>query len=150
VTYVFAVDVGSGTQDVLLADADLRHPDLKIVLPAPTQLYAAKIRRLRRDLFCDGYTMGGGAIVGALRRHAERHRVIMTPAAARTVRDDPEQVRKMGIEIGEESDLPAVDKGHLRVVDKGHLRVGHGTGSHPRRPTRLRLRQPQVALLRKP
>jgi uncharacterized protein (DUF1786 family) len=113
VTGVLAIDVGSGTQDVLLSDESLRRPRLKIVMPAPTQLYAAKIRRLRRDLFCDGYTMGGGAIVGALRRHAEKRRVVMTPAAARTVRDDPGQVRKMGIEIGKESDLPP---GHAKLT----------------------------------
>jgi uncharacterized protein (DUF1786 family) len=113
---VFAVDVGSGTQDVLLSDEGLRHPDLKIVMPAPTQLYASKIRRLRRDLFCDGYTMGGGAITGALRRHAEKYRVVMTPEAARTVRDDPGQVRKMGIEIGKESDLPA-NHAKLTLID---------------------------------
>ncbi len=110
---VLAVDVGSGTQDVLIADTGLRHPDLKIVMPAPTQLYAAKIRRLRRDLFCDGYTMGGGAITGALRQHAGKYRVIMTPAAARTVRDNPDQVRKLGIGIGKENELPA---GHAKLT----------------------------------
>jgi uncharacterized protein (DUF1786 family) len=113
VTEVFAVDVGSGTQDVLIADENLRRPDLKIVMPAPTQLFAAKIRRLRRDLFCDGYTMGGGAIAGALRRHAEKYRVVMTPAAARTVRDNLDQVRDLGIEIGKESDLPP---GHAKLT----------------------------------
>ncbi|OPY29461.1 MAG: hypothetical protein A4E28_00868 [Methanocella sp. PtaU1.Bin125] len=105
-TAVFAVDVGSGTQDVLIADEQLRRPDFKIVMPAPTQLFAAKIRRLRRDLFCDGYTMGGGAISGALRRHAEKYHVVMTPAAARTVRDNLDEVRERGIEIGKERDLP--------------------------------------------
>ncbi len=112
-TAVFAVDVGSGTQDILVADTSLRHPDMKIVMPAPTQLYAAKIRRLRRDLFCDGYTMGGGAITGALRRHAEKYRVVMTPAAARTVRDNLDEVRERGIEIGKESDLPP---GHAKLT----------------------------------
>ena len=115
-TRVFALDVGSGTQDVLVADEDLRRPDLKIVMPAPTQLYAAQIRRLRKDLFCDGYTMGGGAIVGALRRHVEKYRIVMTPAAARTVRDDLDRVRAMGIEIGREGDLPP-DHARLRLMD---------------------------------
>jgi uncharacterized protein (DUF1786 family) len=115
-TDVFAVDVGSGTQDVLVADERLRHPGLKMVMPAPTQLYAAKIRRLRKDLFCDGYTMGGGAIVGALRQHAEKYRVVMTPAAARTVRDDLDRVRGMGIEIGKESDLSG-DHAKLTLID---------------------------------
>ena len=74
-------------------------------MPAPTQLYAAKIRSTRTDIFCDGYTMGGGAITAALVRHAQKHRVVMTKDAARTIRDDPEQVKERGIEIGTESDL---------------------------------------------
>jgi len=45
--------------------------------------------------------MGGGAISGALIKHAEKHRVVMTPDAARTVRDDLEQVRALGIEVGD-------------------------------------------------
>jgi len=49
--------------------------------------------------------MGGGAISGALARHAKKYRVVMTPDAARTVRDDPEQVRARGIAIGDERDL---------------------------------------------
>jgi len=102
---IFAIDVGSGTQDILLSDSKLVNPETKLVLPAPTRLYAAKIRRMRKDLFCDGYTMGGGSITSALVKHAEKYRVVMTPDAARTVRDDLEQVRRRGIEIGEEKDM---------------------------------------------
>jgi uncharacterized protein (DUF1786 family) len=60
--------------------------------------------------------MGGGAIVGALRQHAEKYRVVMTPAAARTVRDDLDRVRGMGIEIGKESDLSG-DHAKLTLID---------------------------------
>jgi len=74
-------------------------------MPAPTQLYAAVVRKARKDIFCDGYTMGGGAVSGALVRHAQRRRVVMTPGAARTVRDDLEQVKARGIEIGDEEDM---------------------------------------------
>jgi len=74
-------------------------------MPAPTQLFAAKIKNTRMDIFCDGYTMGGGAITAALVRHAQKHRVVMARDAARTVRDDLEQVKKRGIEIGDESDM---------------------------------------------
>jgi uncharacterized protein (DUF1786 family) len=74
-------------------------------MPAPTQLYASIIRKARKDIFCDGYTMGGGAISGALIRHAQGRRVVMTPDAARTVRDDLEQVKARGIEIGGEGDM---------------------------------------------
>ncbi len=110
---VFAIDVGSGTQDILISDDRLVKPALKIVMPAPTQLFAAKIRKSRKDLFCDGYTMGGGALTGALMAHAEKHRVVMTPDAARTVRDNPDQVRERGIEIGDASDLKGP---HLKLT----------------------------------
>jgi uncharacterized protein (DUF1786 family) len=74
-------------------------------MPAPTQLFAAKIKNTKTDIFCDGYTMGGGAITAALVRHAQKHQVVMTKDAARTVRDDLEQVKERGIEIGDESDM---------------------------------------------
>jgi uncharacterized protein (DUF1786 family) len=96
--------VGSGTQDVLFTDDELNFY-AKLVLPAPTQLYAAAVRKCRKDIFCDGYTMGGGAISGALVRHAQKHRVVMTPDAARTVRDDLEQVKARGIVVGGEEDM---------------------------------------------
>jgi uncharacterized protein (DUF1786 family) len=128
VTGVFAVDVGSGTQDILISDDRLEKPVLKIVMPAPTQLFAAKIRRMRRDLFCDGYTMGGGAISGALRSYVEKHRVVMTPDAARTVRDDLDRVRDMGIEIGDESLLtPGHAKLTLMDVDMSAFEAGLAT-----------------------
>jgi len=96
--------VGSGTQDILLTDERLNFYG-KLVMPAPTQLYAAAVRKARKDIFCDGYTMGGGAISGALIRHEEKYRVMMTPDAARTIRDDLEQVKARGIEVGTEGDM---------------------------------------------
>lgn len=117
---VFALDVGSGTQDALVADESLSFK-AKLVLPAPTQLFALKIRHSKKDVFCDGYTMGGGAISGALIRHAEKHRVVMTPDAARTVRDDPEQVRERGIEIGKKMDGDCL-RLTLKDVDMGAFR----------------------------
>jgi uncharacterized protein (DUF1786 family) len=69
---------------------------MKLVMPAPTRLFATAVKNARKDVFCDGYTMGGGAVSGALIRHAEKYRVVMTPDAARTVRDDLEQVKSRG------------------------------------------------------
>ena len=87
-------------------------------MPAPTQLFAAKIKNTRTDIFCSGYTMGGGAISSTLVRHAQKHRVVMTKDAARTVRDDLEQVKDRGIEIGKESDLQGpYRKFTLRDID---------------------------------
>ena len=118
------MDVGSGTQDVLLTDEQLSETRVKMVLPAPTQLYASIIKKTRRDIFCDGYTMGGGAISSALIRHAEKYRVVMTKEAARTVRDDLSQVKKKGIEIGEEKDMKGrYEKLTLKDVDMEAFRA---------------------------
>lgn len=113
---IFAIDVGSGTQDILVTDPKMKGIKAKIVMPAPTRLFAAKIRSSDNDVFCDGYTMGGGALTGALMDHAEKHRVVMTEEAARTVRDDLDQVRERGIEIGDES-LIAGDHAMYTLMD---------------------------------
>ncbi|WP_128567238.1 DUF1786 domain-containing protein [Methanocella paludicola] len=101
-------------------------------MPAPTQLYAAVVRRARKDIFCDGYTMGGGALSGALVRHAQKHRVVMTPDAARTVRDDLEQVKARGIEVGTEEDMkkPYL-KLTLRDIDMASFKDAFARMSYP-------------------
>jgi len=116
---------------VLLTDERLGFYS-KLVMPAPTRLYAAVIRKARKDIFCDGYTMGGGAISGALIKHAEKHRVVMTPDAARTVRDDLEQVRARGIIVGDERDMkkPYL-KLTLRDVDMTSFRDAYARLNYP-------------------
>ena len=102
---MLAVDVGTGTQDILLFDSE-REPEnhLKLVMPSPTLLVAERIRRVtaeRRPLLLTGVIMGGGPSAWA----AEAHRraglpVYATPDAARSFNDDLERVRQdMGIEI---------------------------------------------------
>lgn len=118
------MDVGSGTQDVLVTDERLSEIKAKMVLPAPTQLYASIIRKTRRDIFCDGYTMGGGAVSSALIHQTEKYRVVMTKEAARTIRDDLSQVKKKGIEIGEEKDMKGpYSKLTLKDVDMEAFRT---------------------------
>ncbi|WP_230741345.1 DUF1786 domain-containing protein [Methanooceanicella nereidis] len=120
---IFALDVGSGTQDVLVIDDKLKDFKAKVVMPAPTRLFASGIRKAGKDIFCDGYTMGGGAISMALVNHAKKFRVVMTEDAARTVRDDLEQVKERGIEIGAEADMREdYSKFTLRDVDMDSFR----------------------------
>ncbi len=123
--------MGSGTQDVLLTDERLNFYS-KLVMPAPTQLFAAEIRKTRKDIFCDGYTMGGGAIGGALIRHAVKYRVVMTPDAARTVRDDLEQVKARGIIVGDERDMRGpYERITLRDVDMASFGDAFSRLNHP-------------------
>lgn len=98
---VLALDVGFGTEDVLLYD-EARSPEnsIKLVLPAMTQRLARRIRSADGDLFIHGETMGGGPLTSAVvQRIRAGHRVLMTPRAAASIRDDLEEVRAMGVEI---------------------------------------------------
>jgi uncharacterized protein (DUF1786 family) len=72
-----------------------------------------------RPVFLTGNLMGGGPCVSAMRRHIRAgHSVYATQRAARTVRDNPDEVREMGIEIVHG---PPDDEGlltlHTRDVD---------------------------------
>ncbi|WP_292518957.1 DUF1786 domain-containing protein [Methanoculleus sp.] len=103
-TPLLAIDVGRGTQDILLYEPGRAiENSIKLVLPSPNVVVAAKIReatRANRPVFLDGCLMGGGANTGAVREHlAAGLPVYATEAAAGTIHDDIERVRAMGIEI---------------------------------------------------
>lgn len=102
---ILAVDVGTGTQDILLFDST-RTPEncLKLVMPSPTLLVAGAIRRAtaaRNSLLLTGVTMGGGPSGWATEDH---HRaglsIYATAAAARSFNDDLDAVRHdLGVQI---------------------------------------------------
>jgi uncharacterized protein (DUF1786 family) len=106
---ILAIDIGAGTEDVLLYDDEKRSIEncIKMVLPSPSQVFAAKIKTATRqgnDLFVKGDTIGGGAFSYALRKHVEAEfKVSMTENAAYTVRNNLDQVKEMGIEIVQDS-----------------------------------------------
>jgi uncharacterized protein (DUF1786 family) len=101
---LLALDVGGGTQDLIIW-----HPGqpvenaVKMVLPAPTQILARRIRRLSdqgRPLFLGGRLMGGGAVTQAVRRHLARGLpVYATPGAALTLSDRLELVQQWGVSL---------------------------------------------------
>ncbi len=98
---VFTLDVGSGTQDFMLfAEENIRNCP-KAILPSPTRLLARKIERIDGDVYLHGYTMGGGPIKFAVRKHLERYRVFADERAALTFSDNLDRVRDMGVIIGE-------------------------------------------------
>ncbi len=98
---VLAIDVGLGTQDILLYDSSKNIENcIKVIIPARTQILAKKIRECKKDIFIYGETMGGGAITFAVLNHLKKgYKVVMTESSARTIRDDLDQVKEMGIEI---------------------------------------------------
>jgi uncharacterized protein (DUF1786 family) len=108
---ILAIDIGAGTQDILLYDSVHENIEncIKMVLPSPSLVFAEKVKtatRQGKDLFVRGDTIGGGVFSHALKRHVETGlRVIMTENAAYTVRNNLDQVRKLGIEIVQDSEL---------------------------------------------
>jgi uncharacterized protein (DUF1786 family) len=110
---ILAVDVGTGTQDVLLFDTN-REPEnaLKLVMPSPTRQVAKAIRAATKDgvdLLLTGVTMGGGPCGWAAEDHLKAgHRVFSMPDAARTFNDDLEEVAAIGVEVVSEDEAAAL------------------------------------------
>jgi len=92
---ILAIDIGTGTQDILAFDTSLLVTNCpKIVAPSPTSLLRdriAKATSTRTPLLFDGVTMGGGPSKWALRQHILAGvAAYATPDAARTFDDDLE------------------------------------------------------------
>jgi uncharacterized protein (DUF1786 family) len=106
---ILAVDVGTGTQDVLLFDTE-KEPEnaLKMVMPSPTVLVARAIRAATKageDLLLTGVTMGGGPCGWAADDHLKAgYHVFATLDAARTFNDDLDEVASMGVQVVSEDE----------------------------------------------
>lgn len=101
---ILAVDIGTGTQDILLFDSSGPVENSpKLVLPSPTAIAAARIRRAtasRRPVIVTGTIAGGGPCSWAIEEHLRAGLpAFATPDAARTFDDDLERVRELGITI---------------------------------------------------
>src|SRR5689334_16821570 len=99
---ILAVDIGTGTQDILLFDTDLQPENcFKMVMPSPTMRIAAQVKEATQKsqpLLLTGLTMGGGPSHWAVRDHAAAgNAVYVTPDAARTFDDDLSRVEAMGL-----------------------------------------------------
>jgi uncharacterized protein (DUF1786 family) len=131
---ILAVDIGTGTQDVLLFDTD-KQPEnaLKLVMPSPTVLLAHAIRAATdagQDLLLTGVTMGGGPCAWAVEDHLKAgRRVFATPDAARTFDDDLDKVASTGVQIvseGQAAGLPGVRRLVMRDLDYDALARAYG------------------------
>jgi uncharacterized protein (DUF1786 family) len=131
---ILAVDIGTGTQDVLLFDS-AREPEnaLKLVVPSPTMLVARAIEaatKTGQDLLLTGVTMGGGPCGWAAEGHLKAgYRVFATPEAARTFNDDLEEVAAMGVGVVSEDEaahLAGVQRLTMLDFDYGALSRAFG------------------------
>ncbi|HJW82839.1 MAG TPA: DUF1786 family protein [Anaerolineae bacterium] len=101
---ILAVDIGTGTQDILLYDSDREIENcLKLVMPSATMRVARAIKqatRAGRPLLLTGVMMGGGPCAWAATDHVRAgYAVYATPEAARTFDDELEKVERQGIVV---------------------------------------------------
>lgn len=106
---ILTVDVGTGTQDILLYNPDLdAENSLKMVLPAPTMIFRRKIQmatQTRQPVLLTGVIMGGGPVAWAVEDHIKAGlRVFATENAALSFHDHLERVQEMGVTLVSEDE----------------------------------------------
>jgi uncharacterized protein (DUF1786 family) len=109
---ILAVDVGTGTQDILLFDSSGPVENcLKLVAPSPTAIAAGRIRRATQacePVVLTGSVQGGGPCAWALEDHLRAGlAAFATPAAAATFDDDLSAVEAMGVRLVSEDEAGA-------------------------------------------
>lgn len=102
---VLCLDIGSGTQDALLARPGIEPENWsRFVLPSPARLVAQRVRTLtqvKRSVWLYGHNMGGGFAKALLDHKAAGLGVACTLEASAALHDSVERVKAMGVSICE-------------------------------------------------
>jgi uncharacterized protein (DUF1786 family) len=101
---ILAIDIGSGTQDVLLYEEGQPMENcVQMILPSPTQFIARQIEKATEtgeNIFLSGNTMGGGPCSWAMEKHLKTGlKVFATESAALTFHDNLDEVKSKGVQI---------------------------------------------------
>lgn len=119
---VLAIDMGTGTQDILLFDSERAiENSVKMVLPSATEIAARRIRRAARrarPLVLTGVVSGGGPCGWALEEYVQKvGPAYATPEAAQTFDDDLERVHEMGVRLISDDEAGRMDGEHVELRD---------------------------------
>ncbi len=119
---ILAVDMGTGTQDILLFDsAQPIENALQMIMPSATQIAARRIHAAtseRRAVVLTGVTAGGGPCHWALEAHLKAGLpAFATPEAAKTFDDDLDNVQRMGMTLLSEDEVDAARGEHIPLRD---------------------------------
>ena len=117
---ILSVDVGTGTQDIFLYDSQLHIENgFKLVVPSPTMIVHRQIKaatRTQRPILLTGVMMGGGPSAWAAEGHARTGlQTFATPEAARTLDDELDKVRELGIQILSDDEAAALPESVERI-----------------------------------
>lgn len=119
---ILCVDVGTGTQDILLYDSDKDiENNLKLIMPSPTLRVAQRVKEATRrggSIVLTGVMMGGGPSHWAVLDHVKAgYKVYATPEAARTFDDELDKVERMGIRVVSEEEARQIDEEEERTIE---------------------------------
>lgn len=116
---ILAIDIGAGTQDILLFDSQKKVENcISLVLPTPSKVFAEKLKTMESHVYIQGDTIGGGALGRAILGHLQKgYRVAMEESAAYSVRNDLDEVKALGIEVGKKPETGHFEQLEIREVD---------------------------------
>jgi len=117
---ILAIDIGTGTQDILLYDSRLNlENSLKLIVPSPTMIVRQRIRQATRrgePVVLTGVTMGGGPNAWAAEDHLKAGLPLYaTPPAARSFNDDLDKVQEMGVQLVSEDEVARLSASVRRI-----------------------------------
>src|SRR4029453_9051290 len=97
---ILCIDVGTGTQDILLFDSSTEIENcVQMIMPSPPQIIARRAREAtakQHTILLNGVTMGGGPGAWAIEDHLRANfPVYAVPDAARTFDDDLTRVEAL-------------------------------------------------------
>lgn len=116
---ILTIDIGAGTQDILLFDSKSKIENcISLVLPTPSKIFAQKLRGIEGNVYIHGDTIGGGSLNRAIINHLKKgYRVVMDEKAAYSIRNSLEEVKSMGIEIGDKPSSNQFEELEIREID---------------------------------
>lgn len=128
---ILAIDVGTGTQDIMIYDTQKElENSIKLVLPSPHLYISQLMKEIDNDIYFTGEIMGGGKIKKSILEHFEKgYKVVMEPTCAKTIRDNLEQVKAIGIEIADEnkdySNYSKITMGDINITKLSEFLLGY-------------------------
>ena len=117
---ILAVDIGTGTQDIYLYDSNLDVENgYKLIVPSPTLMVQRRIRRAaqaRQGVMLTGRLMGGGPSSWGVEAHLRAGLAVYASAdAARSLNDDLDVVRSMGVTLVSEDEALRLPEDVVRI-----------------------------------
>ncbi|MGD9934336.1 MAG: DUF1786 domain-containing protein [Dehalococcoidia bacterium] len=135
---ILAIDMGTGTQDILLFDSERPvENSVKMVLPSATEVAARRIRRATSNqtpVVLSGVNQGGGPCSWALEAHIKAGLpAFATPSAAETFDDDLDRVREMGVTLVSDDEAARIsgERVVLRDLDLVAIRTALAAFEEP-------------------